>query len=79
VAEASPAVLLVTHDVDEAISLADRVLVLDEAASRSISTLAFRVRARRHSPVLRFAARAARALGVEAHDDAPLEAFAAGI
>jgi len=60
-----------------AISLADRVLVLDEAASRSISTLAFRVRARRHSRVLRFAARAARRLGVEAHDDAPLEAFAA--
>jgi sulfonate transport system ATP-binding protein len=25
-----PAVLLVTHDVDEAISLADRILVLDE-------------------------------------------------
>jgi sulfonate transport system ATP-binding protein len=28
----SPAVLLVTHDVDEAITLADRVLVLDEGA-----------------------------------------------
>ena len=37
-----PAVLLVTHDVDEAIALADRVLVLDEgrfrATARSTST-----------------------------------------
>ena len=33
-----PAVLLVTHDVDEAISLADRVLVLEEG--RIVSDIA---------------------------------------
>ena len=32
-------VLLVTHDVDEAVALADRVLVLDDGASCTRSTI----------------------------------------
>jgi sulfonate transport system ATP-binding protein len=75
-----PAVLLVTHDVDEAISLADRVLVLDEGCIALDLHVGL---SRPRSPAfagfydLRRALLAA--LGVEAHDDAPLEAFAAGI
>jgi sulfonate transport system ATP-binding protein len=75
-----PAVLLVTHDVDEAISLADRVLVLEEG--RIALDLAVEL-SRPRSPAfagfydLRRALLSA--LGVEARDDMPLEAFAAGI
>jgi sulfonate transport system ATP-binding protein len=75
-----PAVLLVTHDVDEAISLADRVLVLDAGRIALDLTVAL---SRPRSPAfagfydLRRALLAA--LGVETREDAPLEAFAAGI
>ena len=69
-----PAVLLVTHDVDEAIVLADRVIVLDDGVVRhDVAHRAATAAARR--PTRRFAALRARllaALGVEDdHDAAP--------
>ena len=66
-----PAVLLVTHDVDEAIVLADRVIVLDDGVVRptcaSSSTAGAR-RPTRRSP--RCAARLLAELGVEDDHDA---------
>ncbi len=49
-----PAVLLVTHDVDEAISLADRILVLDQG--RFVEDLAVDIKGRRNHGDPRFGA-----------------------
>lgn len=75
-----PAVLLVTHDVDEAIRLADRVLVLD----RGRIALDLRVDiSRPRSPA--FAAfddlrrKLLGALGVDVFDDLPVEAVAGNV
>ena len=69
-----PAVLLVTHDVDEAIVLADRVIVLDDGVRRR-SDLAHRPARRRVARPTRPSPRCARrllaALGVE--DDHQVE------
>ncbi len=75
-----PAVLLVTHDVDEAIMLADRVLVLDGGHIVLDELVAM---SRPRSPAyagfhdLRNALLGA--LGVDVHDDAPLDPYAASI
>ncbi|WP_166136438.1 ABC transporter ATP-binding protein [Nocardioides ochotonae] len=56
-----PAVLLVTHDVDEAIVLADRVIVLDDGVVRSDLTVQLRGRRSQADP--EFAALRTRLLG----------------
>ncbi len=58
--EHSPAVLLVTHDVDEAIALADRVLVLDKGRIAAEERIALE---RPRAPDLRFQAIRRRLLG----------------
>jgi sulfonate transport system ATP-binding protein len=68
-----PAVLLVTHDVDEAIVLADRVIVLDDGVVRS--DLRVELAGRRSQADPRFAALRTRLLselGVEDDHDADL-------
>ncbi|MDQ1103012.1 ABC transporter ATP-binding protein [Nocardioides zeae] len=72
-----PAVLLITHDVDEAIVLADRVLVLDEGRITAEVTVDLGGdRADRDTTGARFAALRARLLGElgVADDLAPLRA-----
>jgi sulfonate transport system ATP-binding protein len=67
-----PAVLLVTHDVDEAILLADRVLVLDKG--RIVSDIAVREprpRSAERREFQRLRAQLLRLLGVDA-DAAPV-------
>lgn len=70
-----PAVLLVTHDVDEAIVLADRVIVLDDGVvSSDIRVDSFLQAGRRTQADPRFAALRARLLaelGVEDDHEAP--------
>jgi sulfonate transport system ATP-binding protein len=69
-----PAVLLVTHDVDEAIVLADRVIVLDDGVVRS--DIRIELTGRRSQADPRFAALRARLLaelGVEDDHDVSLE------
>jgi sulfonate transport system ATP-binding protein len=56
----SPAVLLVTHDVDEAIALADRVLVLDKGSIAAEEHIALE---RPRAPDARFHAIRRRLLG----------------
>jgi sulfonate transport system ATP-binding protein len=65
-----PGVLLVTHDVDEALALADRVLVLDQgqvAAQWALAVPRERRREDPHMPVVRAAV--LKALGVDAHTE----------
>ena len=77
----SPAVLLVTHDVDEAIALADRVLVLDKGRIAAEERIALD---RPRTPDARFQAirrRLLSHLGVEsapAHGEGHLVAFPTG-
>jgi sulfonate transport system ATP-binding protein len=75
-----PAVLLVTHDVDEAILLADRILVLD-GGQIALDVPVGLSRPRSPAYVGFYDLRRAllTALGVETPDDAPLDAFAASI
>ena len=70
-----PAVLLVTHDVDEAIALADRVLVLDGGRIATEERVPA-PRPRRHEPELR--ERLLAALGVNGRREANLLAFPTG-
>jgi sulfonate transport system ATP-binding protein len=72
-----PAVLLVTHDVDEAIVLADRVLVLDEGRIAVDQTIDLPVpRSHRDPQFLRHREQLLAALGVADHSSAPLEGTA---
>jgi sulfonate transport system ATP-binding protein len=78
--EHAPAVLLVTHDVDEAIALADRVLVLDKGRIAAEERIALE---RPRAPDARFQAirrRLLSHLGVEspAHGEGHLVAFPTG-
>lgn len=79
--EHSPAVLLVTHDVDEAIALADRVLVLDKGRIAAEERITLD---RPRTPDARFQAirrRLLSQLGVEsgpAHGEGALVAFPTG-
>jgi sulfonate transport system ATP-binding protein len=60
-----PAVLLVTHDVDEALALADRVLVLGAGRIAYSATIDVpRPRDRNHSTMTRLRLRLLRELGV---------------
>ena len=79
--EHSPAVLLVTHDVDEAVALADRVLVLDKGRIAAEEKITLE---RPRAPDARFQAirrRLLAHLGVEAapaHGEGHLVAFPTG-
>lgn len=78
--EHAPAVLLVTHDVDEAVALADRVLVLDKGKIAAEERIALE---RPRAPDARFQAirrRLLSHLGVEApaHAEGHLVAFPTG-
>lgn len=79
--EHSPAVLLVTHDVDEAVALADRVLVLDKGRIAAEEKITLE---RPRAPDVRFQAirrRLLAHLGVEAaptHGEGHLVAFPTG-
>jgi sulfonate transport system ATP-binding protein len=68
-----PAVLLVTHDVDEALALADRVLVLG-AGRIAYSTIVDvpRPRDRNHSTLIELRLRLLRELGVSVGDTGEL-------
>jgi sulfonate transport system ATP-binding protein len=67
-----PAVLLVTHDVDEAISLADRVLVLSGGAiTTDVAVEAARPRDRGHASFTALRARLLAQLSDPAHDTTP--------
>ncbi len=64
-----PAVLLVTHDVDEAVALADRVLVLADGRIRHSSAVPLpRPRRRDHPEFTRLRARLLAELGVPSED-----------
>jgi sulfonate transport system ATP-binding protein len=64
-----PAVLLVTHDVDEALALADRVLVLsDGKIAHSASIALDRPRDRDHPDLVALRIRLLTELGVATHD-----------
>jgi sulfonate transport system ATP-binding protein len=61
-----PAVLLVTHDVDEAIALADRIIVLSDGRIAHQSQIGHeRPRDRDHPELIELRARLLRELGVE--------------
>lgn len=63
-----PAVLLVTHDVDEAIELADRVLVLDDGLiAQDIAIELPTPRTRRHPRFQQYRDQLLAALGVDEH------------
>ena len=64
-----PAVLLVTHDVDEALALADRVLVLRDGRIAHSSTSVPRPRDRDHPSLTALRLRLLTELGVPAEDD----------
>jgi sulfonate transport system ATP-binding protein len=68
-----PAVLLVTHDVDEAIELADRVVVLDDG--RIVADLDVRLPGQGVDRAAAFNALRHRLLGLLGVDDAVLEAL----
>ena len=66
-----PAVLLVTHDVDEAIVLADRVIVLDDGVVRHDARVELDGRRSQADPAFaRLRARLLTELGVEDDHDA---------
>lgn len=75
-----PAVLLVTHDVDEAILLADRVLVLDggHIVLDELVTMS-RPRSPAYAGFHDLRRALLGALGVELRDEAPLDPYAASI
>jgi sulfonate transport system ATP-binding protein len=75
-----PAVLLVTHDVDEALLLADRVMVLDEGRiGFDLHVNLERPRRHSHPAFSPLRSRLLRELGVEdENDDAPLPELAVG-
>ncbi|RYC05430.1 ABC transporter ATP-binding protein [Nocardioides zhouii] len=67
-----PAVLLVTHDVDEAIVLADRVIVLDDGVVRHDARIDIHGRRSQADPAFaRLRAQLLTELGVEDDHDAP--------
>ena len=76
-----PAVLLVTHDVDEAIMLADRVLVLDDGhIALDLPVNLSRPRSPAYVGFYDLRQTLLHALGVDVHyDAAPAATFAAGI
>jgi sulfonate transport system ATP-binding protein len=75
-----PAVLLVTHDVDEAIMLADRVLVLEDGRiALDVPVELSRPRSPAYVGFYDVRRTLLGALGVDVRDEAPLDAFAAGI
>ena len=76
-----PAVLLVTHDVDEAIMLADRVLVLDDGhIALDLPVNLSRPRSPAYVGFYDLRQSLLHALGVDVHDEAaPAGTFAAGI
>jgi len=68
-----PAVLLVTHDVDEALALADRVLVLGGGRIAYSTTIDLpRPRDRNHSTLIELRLRLLRELGVSIGDTGEL-------
>src|ERR687893_590815 len=75
-----PAVLLVTHDVDEALLLADRVMVLDQGRiGFDLHVNLERPRRHSHPAFSTLRSRLLRELGVEdENDDAPLPELAVG-
>ncbi len=75
-----PAVLLVTHDVDEALLLADRVMVLDEGRiGFDLHVNLEHPRRHSHPAFSTLRSRLLRELGVEdENDDAPLQELAVG-
>ncbi|MFC6020809.1 ABC transporter ATP-binding protein [Plantactinospora solaniradicis] len=67
-----PAVLLVTHDVDEAVALADRVLVLDEGRITVDTAIELPApRQHRHPRFLEYRERLLAALGVTQTEEIP--------
>jgi sulfonate transport system ATP-binding protein len=75
-----PAVLLVTHDVDEAILLADRVLVLEHGRIvRDIRVALSRPRSPAFAPFHDLRRALLTALGVEVFHDVPVEVVAGNV
>jgi sulfonate transport system ATP-binding protein len=75
-----PAVLLVTHDVDEAILLADRILVLDGGRiALDVPVALSRPRSPAYVGFYDLRRTLLGALGVDVRDEAPLDPFAVGI
>jgi sulfonate transport system ATP-binding protein len=75
-----PAVLLVTHDVDEAILLADRILVLDGGRiALDVPVELSRPRSPAYVGFYDLRRALLTALGVDVRDEAPVDAFAASI
>jgi sulfonate transport system ATP-binding protein len=78
--EHRPAVLLVTHDVDEAIMLADRVLVLDGGRiALDVPVAMSRPRSPAYAGFYDLRRTLLTALGVDVRDEAPLDTFAQSI
>jgi sulfonate transport system ATP-binding protein len=75
-----PAVLLVTHDVDEAILLADRILVLEGGRiALDLHVELSRPRSPAYVGLYDLRRTLLTALGVDVYEEAPLDAFAASI